>query len=232
MKTIEVLIVEDDLRIAEIHRRFVEKIEGFQVMGIAVNESQAKEQVEILQPDLILLDIFFPDMSGLDFLHYVQQHCNHTDVIMITAAKEVEMVSEAIRGGVFDFIIKPAVFDRFVKTLQEYTSFHRQLQALQRDKSLITQQEIDNLLGRSVTGKTKASLPKGIDKLTLDKILLVIKEIEEGLTAEQVGKEVGVSRTTARRYLEYVVSQGEVMADLSYGMVGRPERIYVKTVKV
>lgn len=226
-RPIEVLIIEDDLRIAEINRRFVEKIDGFEVIGIAVNEAQAKEQVEILQPDLLLLDVFFPDMNGLDFLHYVQQKYQTIDVIMITAAKEVKAITKAIRGGVFDFIIKPVVFERFEKTLQEYASFHHRLQVLKQEQPLVTQEEIDQLLGRTMVSTAPASLPKGIDKLTLDKVLVVLKETMQGLTAEQVGKELGVSRTTARRYLEYLVSQGDIAADLSYGMVGRPERIYL-----
>lgn len=64
---IRVLIVEDDLRIAEVNRRFVEKVEGYEVVGIATNGQEARDQLELLQPDLVLLDIYFPDMDGLDF---------------------------------------------------------------------------------------------------------------------------------------------------------------------
>jgi two-component system, CitB family, response regulator len=48
-----------------------------------------------------------------------------------------------------------------------------------------------------------------------------------GLTAESVAKEIGVSRTTARRYLEHLVSIEKIEADLTYGTVGRPERVYM-----
>ncbi|MBO9128792.1 response regulator [Bacillus sp. 165] len=226
-KAIEVLIVEDDIRIAEIHRHFVEKLENFQVIGIATDEEQAKEQVRILQPDLILLDNFFPDMNGLEFLRYIQQHYGHIDTIMITAAKEINTVSQAIRAGVFDFIVKPLIFERFQATLLEYQSFYERLYSLKLTQPQVSQEEIDLLLGKTGGNKSSFFLPKGIDKLTLDKVLLVIKETEEGMTAERVGKKVGVSRTTARRYLEYLVSEKEVAADLSYGMIGRPERVYI-----
>lgn len=67
-KDIEVLIVEDDLRIAEIQKRFIEQLEGFQTVGIAASYIEAKSYMELLQPDLILLDVYFPDMNGLDIL--------------------------------------------------------------------------------------------------------------------------------------------------------------------
>ncbi|MBD0380823.1 response regulator [Paenibacillus sp. WST5] len=227
---IEVLIVEDDVKIAEINRRFIEKIEGFHVVGIATDEIQAKEQLEILSPDLVLLDIYFPGMNGLDMLSYIRQHYRETDVIMITAAKEVEAIREAVRSGAFDYIMKPLVFNRLQETLLRYLDFHRELNRL-NETGTINQSDVDRLL--SGTGKKDSRseisfLPKGIDKLTLVKIVQAISAAEGGMTAEQIAKEVGVSRTTGRRYLEHLVSSGEVFADLSYGVVGRPERVYRK----
>ncbi|KHF26952.1 Transcriptional regulatory protein DcuR [Anoxybacillus sp. BCO1] len=58
-KPIRVLIVEDDKRIAEINRRFVERVPGYEVIGIATNEQEGKELITVLQPELILLDIYF-----------------------------------------------------------------------------------------------------------------------------------------------------------------------------
>lgn len=97
---ISVLIVEDDHRIAEINRRFVEKVNGFEVVRIATDQSIVKEQLEILQTDLVLLDIYFPYINELELFRYIQQEYRSCDVIMITVGKEVEKVAEVIRGGV------------------------------------------------------------------------------------------------------------------------------------
>ncbi|MDQ6597475.1 response regulator [Bacillus salipaludis] len=229
-RDIEVLIVEDDLRIAEIQKRFIEKIEGFQTVGIAVNYEEAKTYIELLQPDLLLLDVYFPDMNGLDLLKETKQQVKQMDVIMITATKEIHKVQEAISIGVFDYMIKPVVFERFKQSLVRYQEYHLKLVELHDENLHVTQQQVDKLLRKEVSGSgaanDKSYLPKGIDPLTLDKVLIVLGKVDCGLTAEVVAKEIGVSRTTARRYLEHLMSEEKIAADLAYGTVGRPERVY------
>lgn len=232
-RDIEVLIVEDDLRIAEIQKRFIEQIEGFQTVGIAASYVEAKTYIDLLQPDLLLLDVYFPDMNGLDLLREVKQQEKQMDVIMITATKELDKVQEAISIGVFDFIIKPVIFERFKQALKRYQEYHSKLLDLKKENLHgLTQAQVDQLLRKEIEGgglgaQERSMLPKGIDRLTLDKVLEVLGKLEHGLTAELVGKEIGISRTTARRYLEHLVSEDKIIADLSYGTVGRPERIYM-----
>jgi two-component system CitB family response regulator len=225
-QAIEVLIIEDDLRIAEIQRRFLEQLEGFHTIGIAANYAEAKSLIDILKPDLILLDVYFPDMNGCDLLKEIKQLDKQTDVIMITAAREIETVQEAITIGVFDFIIKPVVFERFKQSLKRYEEHYRKLQAIRLENKIMGQEEVDRLLYKLHDVSEKPLLPKGIDKLTLIKVMEVL-DAGQGLTAETVAKQIGVSRTTARRYLEHLISQEKIAADLSYGTIGRPERVYV-----
>ena len=107
---IRVLIVEDDMRISELHQRFVEKLAEFEVVGVANNIADASEMIEILQPDLVLLDLFFPEGNGMDLLKQVRSSEQSCDVILVTAAREMSSLQEALRGGVFDYIIKPVFF--------------------------------------------------------------------------------------------------------------------------
>ncbi|MFB3168298.1 response regulator [Neobacillus sp. 179-C4.2 HS] len=228
-RDIEVLIVEDDLRIAEIQKRFLEQIEGFQTVGIAASYLEAKTLLDILQPDLLLLDVYFPDMNGIDLLKETKQQSKQMDVIMITATKEINRVQEAISIGVFDYIIKPVVFERFRQSLLRYKEYYGNFLQLGKDNTHVTQQQVDKLLRKVAdgAGNEKSYLPKGIDPLTLEKVMEVLGKVEYGLTAESVAKEIGVSRTTARRYLEHLVYNESIEADLSYGTVGRPERVYM-----
>lgn len=226
METIRVLIIEDDFRVANINKKYTEKIEGFEVCGVISNVQEALEALPKLQPDLVLLDVYFPDGNGLDIIWHLRKNFRDVDIILITAAQELETVQEAIRGGVIDYIIKPFLYDRFKSTLRKYAEYRQQL--ILTDN--ITQESVDLLLQgvREHTEQTQ-SIPKGIDPLTLQKVQEKVSKFSmEGITAENFGKQIGLSRTTARRYLEYMVSLGTISAELAYGQVGRPERLYRK----
>jgi two-component system, CitB family, response regulator len=227
MTPVQVLIVEDDERVADIQRLFTEKVEGFSVVGIAHSIADAEELLQILKPDLVLLDIYFPKGSGIDLLWKIRSDFRATDIILITAAKEVDILQEAIRGGVFDYIIKPIVFNRFQSTLHKFLEYRSRIATIKT----IDQRDVDGLLRPVKPDKIDdEEMPKGIDAITLEKVIEVMSNLnDEGISAEKLGQLVGVSRTTARRYLEYLVSGGIVSADLSYGSVGRPERIYLKS---
>lgn len=223
---IRLVIAEDDTQIAEIQRRFIERIDGFEVVGIAHSLEEARDLVEVLTPELLLLDVQFPSGSGLDLLRELRAGNKSTDVILITAAKEVSTLQEALRGGVFDYILKPLVFDRMQEALLNYAGHLGKLRALQS----LDQNQVDGLLPRASStpagAKPAEHLPKGIDALTLDKVREALTPSHTGFSADEMGSEIGASRTTARRYLEYLVSRGEVQADVAYGSVGRPERRY------
>ncbi len=224
MTKLTVVIAEDDPQNAEIQRRFLERLSDFEVVGIAHKLDEAKDLVEVMFPNLLLLDVHFPGGNGLEFLRTLRAGNLATDVILITASKEASAVQEALRGGVFDYILKPLVFERLKEALDRYSEHHSKLLQL----SNVQQEDVDHLLPRTTSSAPKTQrLPKGIDPLTLKKVKEVFEQSSQtSLSAEHVGAEVGASRTTARRYLEYLVSTHELQADVVYGTVGRPERLY------
>ncbi|MBS4699683.1 MULTISPECIES: response regulator [Aeromonas] len=217
---IKILIVEDDPAIAEIHRRFVQRLAGFEVLGVALTLFDAREQIAILKPDLVLLDVWLPDGEGFSLLRELRQRGAHLDVILLTAAREAAALQEAMRLGVVDFILKPVVFERLRDTLGNYAESRAALAAL----ADIDQQAVDALFGTPLQQVAAGGLPKGIDALTLQRVLAALNQ--QGASAEEIGNRVGVSRTTARRYLEFLVGQQLASPELEYGTVGRPERRY------
>ncbi|MGE4579933.1 MAG: response regulator [Desulfuromonadales bacterium] len=227
--TLRVLIVEDDPRISELHRRFVEKIPGFEVVAVANTLAEGEEMVEVLGPDLVLLDLFFPEGHGLDLLRRMRKGETQSDVILITAAREMASLQEALRGGIFDYIVKPVYFPRFQEALEKYRRYRLRLDS----GGQLEQQEIDRLLHSSATKTSEPEddmTPKGIDPLTLKKVRQVFDDpAVADLSADEVGQRIGASRSTARRYLEFLITEGYLKADLIYGVVGRPERRYVRS---
>ncbi|MFC7785046.1 response regulator [Rossellomorea sp. GCM10028870] len=226
MRKWNVFIIEDDIQTAEINSQYIAQMEGFQVGGIATTIAEAKKVLPVVNPDLILLDVYFPDGTGSEFLWEIRKHYRSTDVILVTAAKETDHISNAIRGGAFDYILKPIIFNRFQDTLLKYQHYKERM----NDSQVENQHEVDNLFSRKKSTsniQTVQQPPKGIDTITLDSILKRIETDHSlGYTAEEMAGEVGVTRTTARRYLEYLVSQKKIKVELTYGGVGRPQRKY------
>lgn len=90
----------------------------------------------------------------------------------------------------------------------------------------MNQTYIDLLFSKGNKQNSEKGFPKGIDEITLGKVKAVLQAKRNGLSAEEVSKEIGASRITARRYLEYLSSVNELKAEVVYGIVGRPERKY------
>jgi len=223
-QVIEVLIIEDDPRIADIHRRFIEKIDGFAVVGSAHTGAEAKDWVASMKPDLVLLDVYLPDMMGTELMAFIQAESAETDIIFITAAAEVTVVKQAFRGGVIDYILKPLTFDRFQDSLRAYQKNRKTLANTGR-----LQEESIQLLWhpeKSAIPPDSVLTPKGIDPITMEKVKMHLKQQLNGITAEKLGVASGLSRSTARRYLEFLLSESKVTAELIYGTIGRPERRY------
>ncbi len=229
MNTIEVLIIEDNLKVAKAHQLYVEKVPGFTVTGVVNLLADAPQMLKALEPDLILLDVYFPDGNGIEFLDRLRSKHANCDVILITAAKEINLLHNALRGGVFDYMIKPVFFERFKEALGNYRQHWEKLNKLDD----MSQEEVDQFFQHSLQSSTsnkETNLPKGIDPLTLEKIIATFDQCpDKGISAEEVGQIIGASRTTARKYLEYLISSGFLKIDLEYGTIGRPERRYFKT---
>jgi response regulator of citrate/malate metabolism len=228
-KPITVMIIEDDEIAAKIYEQFTHKVEGFQIIATAATGKHALEMLHVVTPDVLLLDIFLPDMNGIELLREVRKNFRGIDVIMITAANDVDTVREAIRGGAFSYIIKPIMIDKFMSTLEQYANTRRQLQ----HHTTMDQSEVDKLFTKTASlatakqaSESLLSLPKGIDKLTLKLIREKMQVTTQSVNADDLAALVGMSHSTVRRYLEFMVSIHEVTVETFYGTVGRPERKY------
>ena len=224
MDNLSVVIAEDDPKIAEIQNRFIDKIDGFEVVGIGNTIAESEEIIDVFQPDLVLLDVFFPDGNGVDLLWKIRRLYKNIDVIFITAAKEVETLQDAIRGGAFDYVLKPMTFSRFQSTLKRFFEHRNKLNEI----TDLDQSDVDEIIHPAQDSvQMDVRMPKSINALTLEKVEDEVNKLDsDGISAELMGLQIGISRTTARRYLEFLVSKGTVKPSLVYGSVGRPERLY------
>ncbi|GAB7069644.1 response regulator [Mycobacterium hodleri] len=218
----EVLVVDDDFMVAEIHRKFVDRVDGFTTVGAARTGAEALELAGALRPDLILLDVYLPDMTGLDVLKRLRSAGDPVGVIMITAARELDTVSGALDGGAADYLIKPFEFPQLHAKLEAFAARADALSsAAGADQSLI-----DSLFGSpgGAAVTVDDALPKGLGKVTGQLVLDAARAAGEVSSAE-CAELVGISRVSARRYLEHFLGVGALELRLQYG-AGRPERRY------
>ena len=219
---IRVLVVDDDFMAVSVHRQFIERIPGFEVVGEATTGRAARALVEALDPDLVLLDIYLPDENGIDLMRHLRSGgLAHVDVIAITSAKDVAVLRDAMRLGVVHYIVKPFTFKTFRERLESYAAAQNRLEGMLRAE----QQDIDRLYGLLRTSGD-ASLPKGISAPTLTMVASVLREADGNLSAAELAERAGISQGVARRYLRFLAESGAVEFTLRYGAAGRPEHLY------
>ncbi|GAA1651035.1 response regulator [Georgenia ruanii] len=216
---IDVLVVDDDYMVAKIHEGFVGRCAGFQVAGVVHDPASALAAAKRLQPDLVLLDVYLPGASGLDILTALREAVPDMDVMIVTAAREADTVKRAVRGGAVQYLIKPFTFADLRQRLEHYRQTHRALSP----GATAAQVEVDRLFA---TPRTATQPPKGLSAETLQLVADVLTSSGGDLSAAEAAELAGISRVSARRYLEHLADSGRAEVRLRYGEVGRPERRY------
>ena len=218
---IRTLIVDDDFMVAKVHAGFVAALDGFEVVGTASTGADALAAVQRLRPDLVLLDVYLPDMTGLEVLRRLRADGAPVDVVVISAARDVESIRSALHGGVLHYLVKP--FDRrtFESRLREYAAVRAELAALGQAR----QADVDRVFAGARGGGRPVPTPKGIAPETLQLVREVLGAADaDGLSATECSERTGLARVSARRYLEQLVTQEEADVRQRYGTAGRPER--------
>ncbi len=222
---IRVLIVDDDFMVARIHTAFVERADGFEVVGAAHNGADALDLVASLAPDLVLLDVHLPDLSGLEVLERIRSAGRNVAVVMVTAERGAASVRSALHGGALQYLVKPFEYDDLADRLRRVAAALASLPA-DDGGGHVDQAAIDQAFGaRRAGGDVHTALPKGLSPETADLVLAAAKKAAE-ISASEAAEAVGLSRVTARRYLEHFVDTGAAEVRLQYGGTGRPERRY------
>ncbi|MGW1810338.1 response regulator [Streptomyces sp. NPDC002078] len=224
---IDVLVVDDDFRVAEINAKYVGKVPGFRVTARAHSAAQALAAVERGTIDLVLLDHYLPDQTGLDLVHRMREQGHGTDVIMITAASDVATVQQAMRLGALHYLVKPFTFAALRTRLDSYAALRRTVDRV-GGRGLTGQEQVDRIFGalRASPAPTAPGVPSGHSEPTTDLICGVLHRADQPLSAHEVAARTGLSRSTAQRYLRHLEQAGRLRLSLKYGDTGRPEHRY------
>lgn len=222
---IKTVIVEDDLMVASINSQFAKRNPNIQIVATFHNGKDALDYLKKSDADLVLLDLYMPDCTGLELLSELRSIGSEIDVIMITAANDAEHINEALQLGIVDYLIKPFQYERFAQALDKYLVRKKAIES----GVLFTQEEIDRLVNASTPSAStkKAELQKGVQQKTLDKIRVCLSAHPGNyLPCEQIASETGLSRVTIRRYMNFLIEENEVTSMIDYSTGGRPSILY------
>lgn len=223
---LKVLIIEDDPMVSSINQKYLNKIDRVECVGSARNGHEAMELIVELAPDVILLDIYMPSMSGLELLREIRRQFIEVDVILITAADHPQIIEESMRLGIVDYIIKPFDFERFRSALETLKKRH----LLFRQHTNLNQQLLDSLYlkaDKKHASDDETEVPKGIDPITLQMIRDSLANSGQPLSAQDIADELSLSRITTRKYLEFLCEIDEIVLELKYATKGRPTKLYM-----
>ncbi len=215
--TIRVLIVEDDIRVANLHAEFVRRVPGFRVVGMAHTAAKARTLLDEARPDLVLLDNYLPGESGLLFLRDTT-----VDVIMLTAVSDVPTVRAAFAAGALNYLVKPFDAEDLAERLHAYARYHAQLSSSDRTA---TQADIDRAV-RLLHERDRKETPKGRSSATARLVAEELREHRNPASAAEIAAKLGIARATAQRYLTGLAQDGRATMTLRYGTTGRPEHEY------
>lgn len=215
-----VLVVDDDFMVARLNSRFVERTDGFEVVAVASNGTEALSLAASLDPDLILLDVHLPDLSGLEVLARLRETGSRAGVVMVTAERDADVVRSALAGGAMQYVVKPFEQPDLAERL------HRVRGALAAlGEGDADQEAIDRAFGAVRSSSRATPLPKGLSRETAALVESLLDEQGE-VSAGDAAEHLGLSRVTVRRYLEHFVNTAQAQVRLRYGSAGRPERRY------
>lgn len=221
---IDTIIVEDDPMVTQINQEYLGNFHQLKLRASFQNGADALEYVRREKPRLIILDIYMPKLTGMELLRRIRTENIKSDVIMVTAANEVEKVDEALRLGIVDYLVKPFEYDRFCKAI---VKFLIKANLFDHECSL-NQEDLDKLLNTDTLPVSDTNiLKKGIHQLTLNAIYSCTAEKPDKYhTCESLAAEVNLSKVTVRHYLNYLIELDKLENTIDYETGGRPRLIY------
>ncbi len=220
-----VVIVEDDPMVAQINKEYLEKSSECSIAGIFADGLDALHHIQKEPPDLLILDVYMPTMTGLQLLHSIRSLNIKSEVIMVTASMEPNVVNEALKLGIIDYLIKPFTFERFQEAINKYLDKIRLL----NDNTQINQTVVDRLIHNNNTANAKnvTVLSKGLNHATMNLIYQHLqKDKTKKQTCESLSQVCNLSTVTIRRYLNYLIDTGKLQSTTDYETGGRPKTLY------
>ena len=226
MRILKVLIAEADPLLQKLYSDLIAEEHSYSVVKCVSTGPKLFEAIRLFQADLVLLDLYLRDFSAIEGLDELRKEFPRTDYIIASSGEDPELVRNALCQGVFEFLIKPFSFERLKLALRNYQVYHHSLTGRTRPWQ---QEDLDTLVSmkaRDPSWANNRAIPKGLQLKCLNDIEQFLRENPDTFSAQEIGDRLGLSRSTARRYLEFLMMSERLVVEYAYRKVGRPEKRY------
>ncbi|MEA2178583.1 MAG: two-component system, CitB family, response regulator DctR [Solirubrobacteraceae bacterium] len=221
-RQLRVVVIEPDPLIAKQIYAYVSKQPKYVVVGIARSVKDGVNIIANTRPHLLILDLDLDGddgiVEGLELVRQLRTRGSAVDVVALSAVSKARLVRAAVQLGVIDFVVKPFQLERLRQAL---AVARRRATTGAQDRQL-RQDEVDAL---RLGGQTRW-LPRDVEPHRLVQVRAALLGAGCPVTASDVALKANVARTTARRYLEYLVTINELEVEYTSNGRGRPSKAY------
>src|SRR5688500_18125852 len=204
---IRVLVVEDQPKILKAQIKMLETFEELEIVGEVLSGESGLAKVEEVKPEVSLLDVGLPQMSGIDVTRKVKATHPEIEILIFTIFDEEEKVIEAIMAGAAGYLLKGTPVEKIVEAIKDVKA-----------GGAVIQPNLARALLRAIGTKPatgdKPSKEDGGGKdvvgVLTDRELEILQIIAKGLSNNEAAKALGLSRATIRTHLEHIYEKLDV----------------------
>ncbi len=215
---IRVLVVEDQPKILKAQIKLLETFEEIEIVGEALSGESALEKIEEVHPEVLLLDLGLPQMSGIDVTRRVKATHPEIEILIFTIFDEEDKVTEAIMAGAAGYLLKGTPVEKIVEGIKDVKAGGAVIQPnLARALLRMVKQPMDANKGAgnpsASGGHSHADMPtpnKDVASLLTDRELEILQIIAKGLSNNEAAKVLGLSKATIRTHLEHIYEKLDV----------------------
>lgn len=195
MAKLKILLVDDHEVVRLGLRALLERYSQFEVIGEAGNAREALDQVSRNHPDIVLMDIRLPGVSGIEACEEITKNYSETKVIMLTSYAEDEMLFSAIRAGASGYVLKQIAGEELIRAIEAVGRGEALLD------SAVTQRVFQEV--RRAVKEEEASAFANLSTQERHVLLLV----SEGKTNREIAKALFLGEGTVRNYVSSILSK-------------------------
>ncbi|MCB6609223.1 response regulator [[Clostridium] symbiosum] len=200
MESMKTILAIDDNRDILYTLEQIFNFQGWRPL-LAAGYEEAEKYIKKEKIDLILVDYHMPGVDGISAVKEIRKKLPKVPIIVLTIEEEEHIVSRFMNAGANDYSLKPVKAVDLISRIKVHLQYHEKSQYYE-------------------------SYDKGISKMTLQKIENQMKGITEFLDIDMLEDITQIKKKTLYRYLQYLVKEGRVEQQYSYGDMGRPRTLY------